>query len=175
MAVEDKYVHPNVVTSTDKVSESVDSIWAKGKKVMVAHASFAVAAADDDTSIYRLFRDLSPSIQIQQMWVGNAAITGGTSYALRIYESGVGKAIVSGSTNLSGVMDLSTAHATLAPGTALNGLAGLALTDFNKKLFELAGHTEVTKKKSYDIALLATTAGSGAGQVNVMMLYGQDG
>jgi hypothetical protein len=63
----------------------------------------------------------------------------------------------------------------MAPGTALNGLAGMALTDFNKKLFELANHTELTKKKSYDICLLATTAGGGAGQINVMMLYGQDG
>lgn len=175
MAVEDKYVHPNVVTSTDKVSESVDSIWAKGKKVMVAHASFTKAAADSNLSVYRLFRDLSPSIQIQQIWVGNAAITGGTSYSLGIYESGVGKLIVGGSLALSGVMDLSTAHATMAPGTALNGLAGIALTDFNKKLFEMAGHTEATKKKSYDICLLATTAGGGAGQINVMMLYGQDG
>lgn len=158
MAVEDKYV---------------DSELAAGKLAKAAHnagadlvcmvASFEVAAADDDGSVYRLFKDLPGTLIPVQIEIMNDAITGATDYELGLYEPGIGGAAkdidcLLGSTNIASGN---------ARSSKLDGLGAVAIEDSQQTLMELAGDTLDTTPGSYDLAITANTVGSAAGTITV--------
>ena len=76
MAVQDKYVR------SEKFRKS------RNDKGMVLHSAtvlVAIAAADDDTSVYRVFENMSSSALITNIIVGSTTITNATDYDVGVY------------------------------------------------------------------------------------------
>lgn len=165
MAVINAYQDANYVAG--KLSSAAALMGSPSRKMV---ATFEVAAADSDGSIFRVFKGLSPDIVITNILVCNDAITGGTAYDVGVYGvldfDGVG-AVVSAACFASN-LDLSSAH---VRGSELSGISALDVANSNKRLYEVVGHTQLTKLPAYDIALTADTVGSGAGTVTVILEY----
>lgn len=128
--------------------------------------TFEVAAADDNGSVYGLFR-LPAELVLTELEVWNDAITLGTDYDIGLYlvggqTTGPG-AVITKDVFLNGG-DMSSARAS-AP---LDGLSALAIEYRGiRKIYEHAGHTMATKKPEYALCVTANTVGSAAGTITV--------
>lgn len=157
MAVEDKYVDANTVLG------NTAEPGANGQEVVRMIATVEIAAADDDGSKYRLFKDVPSSFKPHRITVMCDAITGGTDYELGVYDRNLG-AVVSKGLFMTGQ--------TLASASrVLDGLAAVDIADIGakKSIAELLSLTPTTAKPAYDITLTGDTVGSGAGTVTVIL------
>lgn len=164
MAVENKYVNSDVAAG--KLAKAIHS---NGGKVFAMIETFEVAVADDDGSVYRLFKNLPPDLIPLSMEVYNDAITGGTDYDIGFYETGVAGAVID-KDKLADGLDMSSAA---AKGSPKDGLAAVGLDEIKEMIYELAGHTTATRKTGYDLAITANTVGAAAGTISVVALFGQ--
>lgn len=158
-----------LVTSAQAVA-APRSLFSQGAALGAILATVSVAAADSDTSIYRIFSNLSPYARPLLILVGNTAITAGTVYDISIYETGVSGAVIADA-YFASALDLSSAHASMCPGTALDGMAAVLPANVGKMMYEHAGHTTANMRAGYDIAFTADTVGSAAGTATVLMLF----
>lgn len=130
-----------------------------------------VAAADDDTSTYRLVAIPSNEV-VKVVWLYNDAITGGTSYDIGVYYNSakLGGVVVPSCVALfASAVDLSTAHG--ATG-ALDVTHEATATDIDKikyPLWQLCGLTS-DPNCLLDIVATANTAGSAAGTISVRVV-----
>jgi hypothetical protein len=161
MAVEDKYINADIVAD-----KKANAAFAQGTNTVSITETFEVAAADDDGSIYRLFKGLNPELIPSSIVVTNDAITAGTDYDIGFYETDLGPVIDKDA--LADALDLSSQH---VEGSGLSGLVTVDVANVKKKIWELAGHTESTKKLGYDIAFTANTVGTAAGTVSVKATF----
>lgn len=164
MAVQDKYVDSKVVSGL-----TTGALQGQGAKTVTVAATFEVAAADDDLSVYRVFPNIPASAVFTSISIGSDALTGSTGWDVGLYKPGIGGAVISDNVLASGI-DLAAGYA-LAPGTLKSGLAAVDLADRLKMLWELAGQTILNKDQNYDVCLTADTVGSGAGTVTVIGTY----
>jgi hypothetical protein len=167
MAVINDYVDSNLATATNR---RANSLAVARTALYVAAVTFEVAAADSDTSIYRLFKGVNPELIPIKIDIFNDAITAGSVYDLGFYESLEAGGAVIDADALMVDGDLSSAHAS---GSPLSGMKDVDPANLLKRVYELAGHTFATKKTSYDIALTADTVGTGAGTVTVVAYFAQ--
>lgn len=137
-----------------------------GVRLHYLQKTVAVAAADDDTSTYLLFKDVPFNARIAKLLIENDAITGGTDYVIGLYDSDTGA--VKSANCLATTLDLSSGHTKTSP---LDGLKAVTHANTLKCLYELAGDTLSANgaKGRYDVVLTANTAGSGAGSVTARM------
>lgn len=160
MAVENKYVNANIVAGKPAMA-----IQSGGAEVKVFSETFEIAAADDDGSIYRVFKDVPSDLIPVKIEVGCDAITGGTDYDLGFYDvEGYNAGAVVDKDNLMDGQTLATAS-----NFGLNGMGAVDVANCCKRFWELAGHTVTTKRKAYDICLTANTVGTAAGTVSIKM------
>lgn len=173
MAVLDTYTDSNITSAgaVNKLLKAVNS--AGGVGIRARLATFEVAAADSDGSVYRIFKDVDANEVPLMVLVANDAITSGTDWDLGLYKPGLG-VVVDKDLLLDGG-DLSSAHA-LSSAAALPGLSAVAIENVGKTLRELADGTvdnqDIGAVLSYDMALTANTVGSAAGTVTVLYIYG---
>lgn len=157
MAVENKYVDANTVLG------NTAEPGANGHEVIRYVANAAVAAADDDGSIYRLFKDIPNSFRPTRIRVLTDGITGGTDYELGLYDRNLGAVVSKG---------LFMTNQTMASASrAIDGLANVSVLNIGNKatIAELLSLTPSTAKPAYDIALTADTVGAAAGNVTVIL------
>ncbi len=168
MTVQNKYTNSKINGTT---LNQLLAPWeaSAGNGTFVASATFEVAAADDDGSIFRLFKNVSPNLIPIRIGVSCDAITGGTDWVLGLYKPELGAVL---SANCLMTTQTLASAAPLGSG-ALNGLKGLDVANVNQRIFEIAGHTISNKLDSYDIALTANTIGTAAGTVTVVMEFQQ--
>lgn len=157
MAVENKYVDANTVLG------NTAEPGANGHELIQMVATVEIAAADDDGSVYRFFKNVPSSFKPIRCTVMCDAITGGTDYDLGLY-----------ATDLGAVADKDVLMDGQTLATASKSLNGLGIVDIadigaKKSLAELLGLTPTTAKPSYDIALTGNTVGTGAGTVTIIM------
>lgn len=157
-----------IVTNRDSTPPLENKLWYQGARKYEDVATVEVAAADDDNSVYRLFRVRS-SWRISSLELANDAITGGTAYDLGVYDTAAnGGAVVASQQQLfASAVDLSSAHAftdNTYEATATN------IDKVEKQLWELMG-LSADPLKDYDICLTGTTVGSGAGTISARMRY----
>jgi len=166
MAVENKYVN----TNAQEGDHPYASANVSGAGLIAIATTFEVAAADDDASIYRLFKSLPATLIPIQIYINNDAITAGTDYDLGFYkpESGV----VIDKDSLADGADLSSAH---AMGSELNGLTALGAEYVGKNISEILNTklSNTTKYNTVDICLTANTVGTAAGTVSVRGIFAQ--
>ena len=164
MAVEDKYIDSNVAAGKQPASVA----GSLGAEVREFTVTFELAAADDDGSVYRLFKNLSPDLIPVSIQVRCDAITNGTSFDLGFYTSGVGGAVI----NKNVLMSAQTLASALTTSPA-DGLANVDIANRTKRIYELCGHTQSTKKSGYDLCLTANTVGTVAGTVTIHARFAQ--
>lgn len=161
MAVEDKYVETR--TAAGKLAKSAYTV---GAEIVALVATLETAAADDDGSVYRLFKSVPSNYIPLNITIATDGITGGTDYDLGLYKVGVGGAVVDKDVLMDGQTMASAL--TRATGSQL-GLKDVNIADVGKTLGELSGQTTVDA--SYDIALTANTVGSGAATITVLATF----
>lgn len=161
MAVENKYVDADLAANKRGLASAIGpgQQWA-------SIISFEVAAADDNGSVYRLFKNLSPDLIIKDLKLYNDAITGATDYEIGLYETSTDSAD-GAAVDIDVFLGSTDINAGNARGSAVDGLGAVDIADMGKKLYEHAGHTLATRKSGYDIAITANTVGSGAGTITV--------
>lgn len=159
MAIENKYIDPNLAAG-----DRQDPNRAGGSRALInPFQTFAVAAADDDGSVYRIGRIASNAI-VYDIVIACTAITGGTDWDLGLYETDLGPVVDA---------DLFMDGQTLAVASrSLDGMSNVAVADLNKRVYELLGLSS-DPCKVYDLALTANTVGSADGSVAVKVLTAQ--
>lgn len=162
MAVEDKYVDANIVAG--KKTDALGS--QSGVPLMILKATEEIAAADDNGSVYRFFKNFPDTAVIHKIEVANDAITDGTDYDFGVYTTDSG-AVVDKDLLADGV-DLSSANAI---GSEASLLTAIDAADLKKPLFELAGKTSANRVGSYDLCLTGNTVGTAAGTVTIAVYF----
>lgn len=166
MAVRNEYV--DSVVSSGKKGNAIDLVAAD---VFCGIATFEVAAADDDASIFRLFKGIDANLIPISMRVACDALTGSTDWDFGLYDSldegglEIDKDIFADGINLS---------AGYSRILALDALVTVDIANSRKRIWELvSGATLSTRRVSYDICATANTIGSGAGTVTVFAYFVQ--
>lgn len=163
MAVEDKYVETR--TAAGKLAKSAYTV---GAELVAIVATFEVAAADDDLSVYRLFKGVPSNYIPVEITVATDGIAGATDADIGLYKVGIGGAVVDKDVLMDG-QTLASAL-TRASGHQL-GLQSVAIENVGKTLGELSGQTVVDP--SYDVAMTINTIGNAAGTVTVIAIFAQ--
>lgn len=163
MAVENKYVNTLVAAGTP-----APAINTSGSQLKCFTETFEIAAADDDGSIYRVFKSVPSWLIPVRIEIGCDTITAGTDFDLGFYDKLADGGAVIDKDNLMDGQTLATASA-----MALNGLSAVDIANVNKRFYELAGLTSANDKPEMDIALTANTVGSAAGTVSIRMWCAQ--
>ena len=167
-AVEDKYVSSAIVAGNK--GSSLDQ--AAGD-YYVGIATFETAAADDNGSIYRLFKNVTSTLVPVSMRVSCDAITGMNDVDFGLYDSLESGGAVVDKDCLGDGLDISAGYSRIL---GLDALVSVDLAEVRKSLWELVDAVALTlntKKGAYDIAMTANTAGSGVGTVSVIAIFTQ--
>lgn len=161
-----KYVETNIAAG--KLAAAAQG---GGSKMVEAIVTYEKTAADNDASVLRFFKGLSPDLIVSNVLILNDALAGCTAVAIGFYGvldyDNVG-AIVGSGNQLSTSRDLSTAHAS---GSDLSGVNSVDQADRVKRIYELCGHTQITKLPAYDLALTLTTGGTATGTITVKAAF----
>lgn len=160
MAVVDKYV--DVDLEADKLGSA---LFTNGKEVTFAMATVAVAAGDDNDSVYRLFKDVPSSLVPVLIIIHNTAITNGTDYDLGLYK--INRGAVIDKDILADGLDMSSARAIATLNNA--GLTTLNIANGGEDLGKLSAQTDIDP--AYDIALTANTVGTIAGTIRATAVF----
>lgn len=157
MAVELKYANSALTNFKYLDSSKSGNIFASGQSV-------AVAAADDDGSVYGL-AIVDSSWVPAQINIQTTAITGGTDYDLGLYEvgNGVPGAVVDKDVLMDGQTMASASQ-------TLNGMSAVTADKRGQELWQLLGLSADPQKK-YVLALTANTVGTAAGTINVDCIW----
>lgn len=161
MAVENKYINSDVVAGNRANPAKIF-----GAQVLQAVATFEVAAADDDGSVYRVFNDVPANMILTSVRINNDAISGGTDWDLGLYKTDGGAVV-----DKDVFMDGTSLASARIEGADVSGLTAVAIENLVKRLYEHAGATVATREQSYDIALTANTVGTAAGTVTVRATF----
>lgn len=158
MAVINVYVDSNLAAG--KLAAAVNEM---GSKVVRGIAVFSVGATDAAGSVYRLFKGLSPDMIVQSLSILNDALTGASSvkfgfYGVQDYDN-VG-AIVGSGNQLGSAIDISSGNP-ISSGL-VTVMKAVAIADRSKRIYELCGHTQLTKLPAYDLCMTMTAMTTGA-------------
>jgi len=166
--IDDRLVHPKAASEVT------------GAPIYEVVSVIAIAANDDDTSKF-FIAEVPAEAVIDEITLESPAITAGTAYDVGLYDTdGV---VVSGKVDcFAANLDMSNvAGLPVGPlGDPIRqAMTALALTDANKKVYEIAGHVnkalpasgETQKKTKYRIGLTADTIGTGAGTIVARVKY----
>lgn len=123
-----------------------------------------VAAADDDTSVYRFCR-LPSNARVSSIEIMNDAITGATDYNLGLYDTADEGGADVDQNLFRDAIDISAGNGTF---TEIDNL--LAEENREKTLWEALG-LSADPHKHYDVCLTGVTVGSGAGTIALRVRY----
>lgn len=165
MAVRDEYVDSTV--EAGKKGNAIDLVAAD---VFCGIATFEVAAADDNASVFRLFKSVDPNLIPISLRLACDALTGATDWDMGLYLPDEMGGTVIDKDILADGMDISAGYSRIL---ALDCLVSVDLANAKKRLWELAGETLNDHAPGYDICLTANTIGSGAGTVTVFAFFVQ--
>lgn len=161
MAVENKYV--DSLLAAGKLASALNTF---GTQTVTMVATAAVAAANDDTSVYRLFKGVPSNFVPVKIAIHNTAITAGTDYDLGLYNVGTDGAVVDKDILADG-LDMSSARTIATDNNA--GMTSLTLSNGTQDLATLGAETNPAS--AYDICLTANTVGSAAGTIRVTATF----
>ena len=153
------------VTNLDaEPSVSLDNVLSGGR-MRKRVATVEVAAADDDGSVYRLFR-VHSSWSIHSIKRLCDAVTGGTAYDVGLYETADnGGAAVDDDCYASAVSMASADNAGTELAFEARDIAGV-----ENKVWQDAGQSS-DPNRYYDLCLTADTVGSAAGTISAVLGY----
>ena len=127
-----------------------------------------VAAADDDTSVYRLVR-VPSNARISKIEVANDAITDGTDYDIGVYQTAANGGAVVDADLFASAVDISSA---LAFTDYTYEAAATDIANVEQPLWQRLGLSS-DPSVFYDLALTGNTVGSAAGTISMRAKYPQ--
>lgn len=154
------------ITNSDATPPVLNKTFVQGGRMYSSVATLEVAAADDDTSVYRLFRVWSGD-RVDGIDIGSDALTAGTSFDLGLFQTAENGGAVVDADLFASALDLSSASALTErtyEATATN------ISQIEKQLWELLGLT-ADPRRYYDICLYANTVGTAAGTIAGRLRY----
>lgn len=167
MAVVDAYMNADVAAN-----KKASALLSTGAQEIVMIESFEVATADDNNSVYRVFKNVNPHYVPIRLDISCDAITGMSDVNVGLYKSlDQGGAVIDDNC-FGDAIDLSSAVTRTVPK---DGLVSVNLADAEKPIYELAGDTLATKELGYDICLTAIAAASTDGTVFVVGRFAYKG
>lgn len=163
MAVENKYVDSNLASG-----DKQEPVASGGGHIVTVIKTFEVAVADDDGSVYRVFRVPSNGIPLPNGKVYHDSITGGTDYEFGLWDVGTDGAAID--------IDCFLGSTTMANTTTLDPFS-LAMTVDNatKAFWQYDPNVTVDPRKEYDWGIIGNTSGSGGGTITVVAQYLKQG
>jgi len=156
-----------VVNAYVNTSKHINAREASGSVLYSSIVTFEVAAADDDTSKYRIAK-LPSSVIVKNIEIRNDAVTAGTDYDVGIYQTSENGSAVVDADFFADALDLSSAHIC---GSELSGIKDLPVEDSSEALYEMLGVSLGDEPEYYDLVLTANTVGTAAGTVAVLIEY----
>jgi hypothetical protein len=165
MAVVNKWVNSSV--EADKKGNPANVMPGQ---VFSFASTFEVAAADSDTSIYKVARLKSNFIPIDIKINADSSL-GTSSISLGLYKT---------NGDVQDVDCFTTAAdytAGAAMGSEINGLSALPIADIGLKLWEITSVAAVgtltisNKEDAYDLAFTAPTTGGAAGTISIRAIF----
>jgi hypothetical protein len=165
MAVENK--KSTIVGNADAVPAVLTSPRIAGGHLRAQVATVEVAAADDDTSVFRLFR-LPSNAKVTAFSLFNDAITGGTSYDIGLYRTAADGGAAVDVDAFASAVDLSSGRA--ASGPLVATFEAQNIDKIEQELWQVASLT-TDPGVMYDVALTANTVGTGAGTISAIIEY----
>ena len=141
--------------------KKIDNISAGGR-LRIAEATLAVAAADDDGSVYRFVRLYGSTFSVKQIWLYNDAITGGTDFDCGLYDTAENGGAVIDADSYASAVDLSSARTT-SPIDLRHEKANINVI----YTFPYVN----SAKQEVDLCLTANTVGSAAGDITLKVFY----
>lgn len=157
-----------IVGNLDATPVVHNHVTLMGGRVRVQRATVEVAAADDDASVYRMFR-VQSNWAIVSIVKFNDAITGGTAYDFGIYNTAAnGNAVVDDDVYAKD-LDLSSADTS---GTEI-AFEQRDIANIEKYIWEDAG-LSADPVTEYDLGFKADTVGTAAGTISVVLQYVAD-
>lgn len=158
------------VSNGDASPPVLNATYAGGGGVLRRVAgTVETAAADDDTSVYRLAR-VHSSWVMNSIIILNDAITGGTSFDVGLHDIAANGAAVVDADLFADAVDLSSARKATGGVEVRFDRSGSDLPDLNKTIWELLG-LSVDPGKWYDLTLTGNTVGSAAGTISLIATY----
>ncbi|WP_439813982.1 hypothetical protein [Zavarzinia sp. CC-PAN008] len=164
-----------VVNTKSKLIQNIEAsprvpneVTDQGARLREIAATLEVAAADDDTSVFRICQ-VQSNWRIAAILLTNDAITSGTSYDVGLYQTlDNGGAVVDADAYASAV-DLSSGR------TAPLDVAFEArnIDKVNNRVWQDGGFSS-DPKQTYELCLTANTVGSAAGTISVRVQYAID-
>lgn len=122
----------------------------------------SIAAGDDDGSTYCIMHSIPESAIITEMKIEADAMAAATSYSIGLYDPDSGAAIAA-----NGYLNALDIHVGSTKNAPFDGMTALTHSQTAQRVWEVAGHTLLTKKGRYDLVLTANTAGTAAGVVTI--------
>lgn len=166
MAVYNDYVDTQILAGRYTSAQA-----SGGGKIVKVIAVFDTTAAHDAGSIYRVVKNVPSSAIPLSLAIATDGVTGMNDVNVGLFKPYAGGDEV-GTEVLASALDLSSAvsFSTAAAGIG-NGMGNIALADYGKQLWELAGQTITSKQSHYDIALTSVADLSEADSIAVIFEY----
>lgn len=155
----------NGITNADATPMVRSARALVGAPLLSMVATLAVAAGDDDTSVYRFCR-LPSNAVIMKIDLFNDAITAGTDYNLGLYQTAANGGADADENLFGDAIDLSSAR--VAPLDATHEI--LDINKAEKRVWELLG-LSADSGREYDLCLTGVTVGTSAGDITVKVYY----
>ena len=157
-----------LVTNLDATPRVKNPQYLMGGVLREQVGTVEIAAADDDTSVYRLGR-VHSSWRISEITLFNDAITSGSVFDLGLYRTAEdGGAVV----DANAYADNITLVSASLTGVSLmfEGSSAVGVEDIEQRVWENAGATS-DPGYWYDVCFTGDTVGSGAGTVSLRIRY----
>ncbi len=154
-----------IITNADATPRVPVNPHLAGADVQSSVAKVNIAAADSNTSTYRLVR-LKSSMRLQSIKLLFDAITGGTSFKVGLYDTLANGGVAVNSNLFANALDLSGGSTTGVEVLNQNN----SIANMEKRVWELLG-LSVDPFKDYDLVVTAVTIGTSGGNVAALVAY----
>lgn len=162
----------NLVTKADSVTGKKADPLIAGARLQELAATLEIAAADSNTSTYRMFR-VKSSWRISQLLLWNDAIASGTDFDIGLYDIAEAGGAVVDVDFFATAVSMASARATpldfTYEATTTSGAAGDIAT-IEKPLWSILA-LAADPFKWYDIVLTANHVGSAAGTLSMLCRF----
>lgn len=155
-----------IVTNADAAPVDLTAATISHGRVREQVAKVEVAAADDDASVYRLFRVWS-SWRISTLQIAADALDSSAAYEIGVYQTAENGGAVVDADEFGSAVAMETA---LAMTDVIFEAAATEIDKIEMPLWERIGEAADTKRW-YDICATATTAGVAAGTIAGRLRY----
>lgn len=155
----------NAVTNGDATPKVMNNSYIDGGMLREKVGFDEVAAADDDTSVYRFVR-VSSGARISSIEILNDAITGGTDYDVGLHETEANGGAAVDANLFADAIDIAAGNTAWLDVT----FEALNIDKIEKRVWEALGLTE-DPGTEYDVTMTGSTVGTGAGTIAMRVRF----